>query len=375
MNTIKRKIRVLHVANKALPLNDYRVNYLFTSQVSDVYFAMPGRTPNIPEDHYFAMAVGEGFQTAYLSELLRLFTLLKNHSVRFDAVHFYSTLLILLGPIIAKALGIPAIITITGFGRTFSSNDLKYRLLRPIYSLLLKFSLLISKAILFQNFSDMANLSQKYPKFSQKFSYAGSAVVLKDIDIADKDFFSPQLNVLLIARLNYDKGIEDFLSVAKRLGGNRFNFTLVGPKTLGDDDLFEKVNHYSKLGIIKYLGELDISEISDLLKSFQVFYFPSYGEGMPRVMLEAGYGGLCPIAYSIPANRDLLASSRGFLIEKNDIDSVINILNNLYDDRELLREKAIAYQKHIVDNFNLDKFTKRMDRILIGQLSHLVSQT
>ena len=82
-------------------------------------------------------------------------------------------------------------------------------------------------------------------------------------------------------------------------------------------------------------------------------------------MLEAGFARLCPIAYDIPANQDLIDKGNGFLLPCGDTEQVIQILVELYNNRTGLEQNAINYQTHITKNYNMTAYAKRMDDILV----------
>jgi glycosyltransferase involved in cell wall biosynthesis len=179
-----------------------------------------------------------------------------------------------------------------------------------------------------------------------------------------KNFKDEQLHVLLISRLMPEKGIKDFLNISENLHNKKIKFTLVGPKSVGFDPLNNEVIYSHTKGLIDYRGELDIQAINLVLKESHIFLFPSYGEGMARVLLEAGFGRLCPIVYDISANKELINPNGGFIVPIGDIKKVISIINNLYLDREKLEINAINYQKHITEKYNTSVFTKNLDSII-----------
>jgi len=355
-------MRALYVVNKRLPVNDYRVVYPAHSALCSVSYALPERSAWIPQERFIKVGFGEGFHPADIYHFLELWMSLRQHRREFDFVHFYATSLILFGPQIAALAGLPSLITLTGFGRTFNSSALKYRLLRPIYKLLLRMAIRTSQAVLFQNHSDLRLLSEQMPSSKEKFFYIGSAI--EETIVQDKDFDSPRLRVLLVARLLPDKGIEDFLKVAEILHQKDFEFVLVGPASVGFDDLLSKVRDSHSRGMIEYIGELDSAGVHSQYQKAHILYYPSYGEGMSRVMLEAGYAYLCPIAYDIPANRELLTNRRGFLVPSKDIKQVIQILAELSQNRRCLEQNAFAFQSFITKNYNMTNYTDRMDCIL-----------
>lgn len=355
-------LRVLFVINKKIPSGDYRLAYGASTKRCSVTYAMPGRPPGLPEERYVQMGVGEGFNLGQLFHLAGHFFYLIKHRSGYDLVHYYSTLLILFGPVFAYLSGLPSVITVTGFGRTFSSTKTEYQILRRVYWLLFSVSLRISRAALFQNVSDMKLVSDLFPQYKSKVKYIGSAVDAPAV--TGKDYHAQVLVVLAVARLMPDKGIRDFLEVASSLGSDHLRFRLVGPRSIGYDALFRSVMDAHQRGVITYLGELEYAQLMVEYRKAHILLFPSYAEGMARVMLEAGYARLCPIAYDIPANRDLISEGRGFLVPLKNIDRIIELIKDLYLDRDRLMHTSENYQKWILENFNLDNFVHRLDCIL-----------
>ena len=355
-------LRALYVANKYLPDNDYRVIYPRQSAVCLVTYALPRIPYGVDERYFTKVGFGEGVRIANLLHFLELFIYLVRNQKRLDFVHFYSTLLILLGPIVAWLAGLPSLITVTGLGRTFTSPQWKYRWLRPLYRALMGLAIRLSRAVLFQNHSDLSTFTERFPKGKHKYYYVGSAVDLPIVH--QKSFSAVRLRVLLAARLLPYKGIQDFLEVADRLK-ETYEFVLVGPPSIGFDRLFAKVQDYTLRGIIIYTGELDTLATQAQLEKSHIFFFPSYyGEGIARVLLEAGFTCLCPIAYDISSNQDLIKDGCGFLVPCRDTEQVIYILSKLSNDRSCLERSARAYQAYITKNFNITIYSNRMDNLI-----------
>jgi glycosyltransferase involved in cell wall biosynthesis len=328
---------------------------------------MPGKTDNIPDASYIHMGFGEGWQFSYLIDFWCLYLYLRIHRKDVDLVHFYSTTLILFGPIAAYFAGIRSVVTLTGFGRVFTSANLVNKLLKPLYKLFLGISIRLSLLYFFQNWADLRLLSLRYPKQVNKFFFVGSAVDFPRI--GKKEFSVQKLKVILVARLMPDKGINDFIRVAETLNGASWEFILIGPPSKGFNDLYKQVVGCDNRGIISYKGECSTKEVEKELAKAHIFYFPSsYGEGMSRTMLEAGFSLLCPIAYDIPANRDLIASGRGFLLSAGDVNKVISTLKNLLSNRDVLMSNAHAYQDFVLHGYNTETYSKRMDDLILDKI-------
>jgi glycosyltransferase involved in cell wall biosynthesis len=159
------------------------------------------------------------------------------------------------------------------------------------------------------------------------------------------------------------KGISDLMAVARRLFNRGFKFNLVGPPSVGCEDLQVEVEKHHSQGILCYHGECLGDDLYRHYLDADVFYFPSQGEGMSRAMLEAGCFGLCPLAYDIPANRDLVADGRGYLVETNNVEAVVSRLEQLGADRQTLIHLATNYQKFILENYSTTNYTQLLDSI------------
>lgn len=354
---------ILNVANKRLPDHDYRIRYRMLSRFAKVIYALPGCPQSLTSHEFVPMEFREGITLHDARCFVRLFRHLTKHRKKYDVVHFFSTKLQLFGPICAALAGVPCVNTITGFGRTYNRDELRYRLLRPLYFVLMRISLGLSKAAFFQNHGDMQWLAHKLPSLSHKMHWVGSGVGAEIIQ--EKDFHQLPLVVLMVGRLMKDKGISTFLEAAERLHGGPFRFLLAGPPSVGQDSLYHQVFQAHEQGTIEYVGELEQDELRKLYRRSHVFAFPSRGEGMPRVMLEAGHALLCPFASDIPAHRDLIRANGGILLAPNqEAESLISHLQRLESNRGELESNARAYQRHIVKNYNMEAYAKRMDDLL-----------
>jgi glycosyltransferase involved in cell wall biosynthesis len=354
--------RLLYVGNYKYPANDYRVIYGKSCRSCDVTYGLPAKPDGVDDSRYVHLDFGEGVPPKDLYNFARLWLLLWRHRTDFDLVHFYSTKLVLLGPLMAWTVGLPSLITVTGFGRSFSEHSAGYRVLRRLYLLLLRASMTRCRQVLFQNRDDLESARQAFPRHREKLAYIGSAM---EMPLArPKDFRAPVLNVLLVTRLGPFKGVEDFLVVAERLFAGPFRFTLVGPRSRRCDELYGRVLDANRRGVIRYLGVLRGPPLFAQYDEAHLFFSPSYGEGMARVLIEAGLAGVCPVAYDISGNRDVMGPGRGFLVPRGDVEAVVAVLTHLHADRRELEANAKGYRSHVEAEFNMEVYTERLDGIL-----------
>jgi glycosyltransferase involved in cell wall biosynthesis len=356
-------LRVLYVANKALPPSDYRMAYGRESRRAEVTYGLPGPVDGVPPGRFVRVDLREGMGARDLLPLVKLFAYLRRNRRRLDLAHFYSTKLVLVGPLLARLAGVRSLVTVTGLGRTFSEPGAGYALLRRVYLRLARASLGRSEAFLFQNSGDLRWLAERIPEHAGKMSYIGSAVSVPQT--GDRDYDAEPLGVLLVTRVMAAKGVDDFIEVARRLRGGRFRFVLVGPPSVGEDALMGRVRAAAAAGELEYRGELAGEALYGEYRRAAVFYFPSrYAEGLARVMLEAGFFGLCPVACGIVSNRDLLAEGRGFMLPAGDVDAAAGLLERLEASRGVLRANAEAYRDFVRGAYTQEAYNRRMDALL-----------
>lgn len=328
--------------------------------------ALPDKPESIPENQFLRFNFKEGVRWSDIWCFLKLFVYLWKNKSKIEYVHYFSTKLILIGPVLARIAGVQSISTVTGFGRTFINNRLIYTPLRKLYMFLLAVSLYCQRALLFQNHGDLQLLKNRFPSARCRFVYVGSGVDFNPI-VAHSlhNYLSEDINILMVTRIHPTKGVEDFLRISNMLSGKKLHFTLVGPPSRGGEKLMAKVKQLDLSGSICYRGELTGKKLHDVYRNSHIFLFPSYyGEGMPRVMLEAGFMGLCPVAYDINANKDIVGTDSGILVPTHDWEKAVMAIKELIHDREKLAFYAMNFQNYILANYSIQDYIDRYNNVL-----------
>ena len=80
----------------------------------------------------------------------------------------------------------------------------------------------------------------------------------------------------------------------------------------------------------------DIEDVTDILRSSDVFFFPSLNEGFGIVALEAAAAGLPVVATRLPTIEEALSPlSRQFTFASNDDDSAIYCILSIVHNRSV----------------------------------------
>lgn len=112
---------------------------------------------------------------------------------------------------------------------------------------------------------------------------------------------------------------------------------------------------------VKLLGFRN--DILELLKSVDIFVFPSFREGLPVSVMEAMASGLPCVASDIRGVRDLIIDGKnGFLCEPSDKNVITNAISILAES-EQLRVKFGLYSKEKVSAYGYDLVERKMMQI------------
>jgi len=136
----------------------------------------------------------------------------------------------------------------------------------------------------------------------------------------------------------------------------------VGLVLVGDGSQLEEIkNLATELGIeqkVKFLGKQ--YRIQEILPLLDVFALPSTTEGTSIALLEAQASGVPAVVTNVGGNGYIIKNGwNGYLCEANDIDSMANHLDRLYNSPEILSAMKINSRKLIKKNFKLDSMTKQ----------------
>ena len=167
------------------------------------------------------------------------------------------------------------------------------------------------------------------------------------------------LKFLFVGRFAFNKGINVLIEAAEQLNNegfaNEFEFHLVGKGPLWD--------HYSqqkKLPNLKYLGFADDDALNRLYAECDVFVLPTLFEGMPTVVLEAMGHGMPIIVTDVGATLEMVGADNGFIIEKNDVASLVSAIRSYHQmDEAKRKELSENSYKKVSASFTWNKVAAR----------------
>jgi len=286
-----------------------------------------------------------------LYNLIKLIIIFKKEKP--DIIHNVALKTILLGSIAGLFSNKSIIVnTFTGLGYVFSSSQLKARIIQIFIKPLLILTIRKENSwTIFQNQEDM-NLFDKLNLIVPQRS-----VLIRGSGVDTREF--PEITdvndvpvVMLASRMLWDKGIAEFVEVAKRAYKNNINakFLLVGDVDM-DNPMSIPTSTLSKWNMKNYIEWKGYSKnMLETLSSASIICLPSYREGLPKVLLEAAAIGRPLVATDVPGCREIVRDGyNGILIHSKDIDSLYDAIVTLVDD-EQMRKKMGKNSRKLIEN-------------------------
>lgn len=248
--------------------------------------------------------------------------------------------------------------TIAGLGYLFSGEGLKPKMLRLAVGPFLKCALKHPRArIIFQNPDDRDLMIRRgFVRPAQCFLIRGSGVDLSAFPLAPEPAAEIPL-VLMPTRLVRDKGIAVFIEAAKILidEGVEARFMIAGGVTRNNPLAISEAEMKAMIAgsPVEWPGRVD--DMPALLAASALVCYPShYGEGVPKVLLEAAASGRAIVTTDHPGCREAVTDGQnGLLVPVRDARATAAAVAVLLRDAELRGRMGMAGRKMAEEEFDV----------------------
>ena len=218
------------------------------------------------------------------------------------------------------------------------------------------------------NSADKELLSSIYKINSSNFSVIhGEGIDELEFRNIQRDTSIPKF--LLASRLIKSKGIECFITAAKRIKTKypHVEFSIAGIFDLDNPEsislqLFEEINADAD---IKFLGEISHSNMEECFHKNNIFVLPSEREGLPKAVTEAATTGMPLILSDVPGCKDCVINNKsGKLVNYMDENGLYDAMKCFVDDTDLITLMGKESAKFAKERFSIDTITKKYLEII-----------
>ena len=244
----------------------------------------------------------------------------------------------------ARALDVPAINNVSGLGTAFIRKGLVSAVVRLLY----RSSQPFAHRVFCQNEEDLQQLvDSKLVPAARLELLPGSGVDLQRFTPQLKRSHDGPFRFLYAGRMLADKGLYELIAAVRALRAAGLECTLW---LSGFADV-ENVSAISQAQMdawgrepgVEWLGPSDVMET--LYAQVDCVVLPSYREGMPRSLLEAGAMGLPVVATDVPGCRNIVRDGHnGFLCRVRDSEALLQAMQKMLamsaDQRRLMGQNG-----------------------------------
>ncbi|MBA4320631.1 MAG: glycosyltransferase family 1 protein, partial [Flavobacterium sp.] len=116
---------------------------------------------------------------------------------------------------------------------------------------------------------------------------------------------------------------------------------------------------------IRFVGTKKGAELIAYLSIADIFVNPSYAEGLPTSVLEAGSVGVACIATDVGGTREIITDTvNGYVIEPQDVAALRKYLYTLLNNETKRIKMGDLLQQKVLDRFNWHMLRKILFRVL-----------
>lgn len=208
--------------------------------------------------------------------------------------------------------------------------------------------------------------AEAYAKENEEASLSENQ--LRDTDMASSHHraLMQPLRIGYLGRIEPNKGMTELLIACQQLKKEGFPFQLViAGKEQTEGAYLPQFDQW--LGdSFQYVGLVSGQTKCDFLRSLDAFVLPTYFEGLPMSLLESMSYGKAPIVTPVGSIPQVVRDGEnGIFVKDHDVDSIVNAIKRLSDDRALLRKLGEEARKTIFSQFSPKKYIEKLNDIYL----------
>lgn len=203
--------------------------------------------------------------------------------------------------------------------------------------------------------------------FPSQRKYLKSPVNLKNLCLPNgtrsKEFIPSNkrgrnLQILFVGSIEYNKGVNEFLSIFNRLKYEDIDFHIVGGGPL-EKEVNEKSRNHSNL---IYHGVVELKELERIYSESDLFLYPTKSDTYALVVLDALSAGLYVITSNILKGTYDDFENLQYLEYNSfkNLDYVVKRIKDLSLERDLINESKQKIHKYVSDNYDWGIISKKL---------------
>jgi len=263
----------------------------------------------------------------------------------------------------------PFVNAITGMGTLFTGSPMRLRLRLVRLAVRLFFRHTFSHATaenVFQNEEDQRAFLERGLTTAARAHLIRGAGVDSEAWTPHSEPQLPKPVVLFLSRLLRDKGLAELVQASALLHRRGVQHVL---RVVGDIDpcnpssfSIQEVQAWQAGGMVEWLGWQ--TNVLEQMSHANLVVLPSYREGLPKVLLEAGVAGRAVVTCDVVGCREVVRDGvNGLLVPARDPEKLADAIERLLTNPTLRSRLADEHRRRVASEFS--------QHVVHGQFSRL----
>lgn len=211
--------------------------------------------------------------------------------------------------------------------------------------------------------SDFYGVSKACCDWLKHYHIEAKGVFYNAIDVKEDELYKhiskrekshDKITILFAGRLLQDKGILLLLEAYAILKKKYDNIEL---KIAGEGPLEEEIR---KQKDVMLLGKLEHEDMMKCYKKADIFTNPSYSEGMPTAILEAGLMKCAVVATPVGGTKEIMEDNENGLFCDTTVESIVEALEKVITNEELREKLAKNLYNKVKETFSWEKTASKV---------------
>ena len=168
-----------------------------------------------------------------------------------------------------------------------------------------------------------------------------------------------------IARLDVAKGVLVLLDAFAKLAASRPGLKLVlAGHGDASEELARRVKASGLEGLVELSGHFD-GNVDALIRTFDLYVFPSFWEGLPSSIIEAMRASAAIVTTNVGGIPEVITNEeQGLLVAPGSSDALVTAMSRLLDDPVLRQQLARNARLRYETSLSLEKMQQRVRDVL-----------
>lgn len=328
--------------------NDIEPYFLMSSEG---YFSDELQKIGVPQDNIFFIKMTNSILDIGLHIQSNIKALYLVNKIKPDIIHCNATTGAIVGAVCGFLTNTKTIYTVHGWPFTDGISKNKQKFYKVLEFLICS---VFRKIICVSEYDRQIGI-KALPMYKNKMVTIHNGISDIPDEFKKKEFSKDKLKIVMISRFCPQKDPYTLISAVNQLNKEGLNIEL---DLFGYGEELDKVLstiEETNCSNIQYKGE--ISDITPILRNYDVYALISNWEGLPIGIIEAMRAGL-PILVSDVGGNSECVNGNGYLVKRQNVSDCCKQLKKLYDEKEKIVELSQNSRELYYAEFSVNQMFK-----------------